>query len=161
MKLINSRAIIRWKTINNDTTPFLRYAGEGKKWSRHFVGRARDSFLGGASSNFPRGRREEPLFREGDASNGERSRVQNPDRYSGIIAARTMRCYQSLSGKPTLIRERIFAARRPRLDVFLSACDREWRWRADLPKTYWRWRIHAYTRINIYIYMYTHTYTRG
>lgn len=71
-------------------------------------------------------RREEapPFFGREMPRTRERSRVENPDRYSGIIAARTMRCYQSSSGKPTLIRERIFAAR-PRLDVFLSACDRE------------------------------------
>ena len=45
-------------------------------------------------------------FSEGAAWPGT-TRGQNPDRYSGIIAARTMRCYQSSRGKPTLIRERI------------------------------------------------------
>lgn len=59
-----------------------------------------------------------------------------------------MRCYQSSRGKPTLIRERIFAAR-PRLDVFFSACDREWRWHDDLPKTYWHWRIHTCGQIGV------------
>ena len=60
-------------------------------------------------------------FSEGAAWPGT-TRGQNPDRYSGIIAARTMRCYQSSRGKPTLIRERILrrAASPPMSFFFFS-----------------------------------------